>query len=333
MVVWGRQRDWKPRSANTGARYDPASGQPEQDRRRRAPPARYGHTATWTGRRMWWSGGSASAATPAAGTIRRRIRGLPTSSVGPAASSFARSAVWTGTQMIAWGRRGLLGAVRIRHPAWRYRRALRSAATGSWSATATAGSSGNGTASAQRRLDRVEDDRLGRKRTGSAAPQVRRARAARYSPIANSWSPISKVSCSGVTAGHSALWTGSRMLIWGGCGRLGARGSTRGLSTTRWGNAWTPMSTTRRRRRAIRTPPSGPERGWWSGEEWTSAAMVLDTGGALRSVHRQLDADLHDRRAGRRGPIMPPYGRARDAGVGRPRQRRPAPPPAVATTE
>ena len=38
----------------------------------------------------------------------------------------------------------------------------------------------------------------------------------RYDPAANGWAPTSIIDVSAVRANHTAIWTGIKMVVWGG---------------------------------------------------------------------------------------------------------------------
>lgn len=67
------------------------------------------------------------------------------------------------------------------------------------------------------------------------------ASGARYDPVANAWRPITSIGAPVARARHTAVWTGSETLVWGGTG------ATSDLSTgARYdpvADTWTPMAT------------------------------------------------------------------------------------------
>ena len=64
---------------------------------------------------------------------------------------------------------------------------------------------------------------------------------ARYNPVANSWTLLSKSNAPSARTGHTAVWTGTQMLIWGGEG--GNAPLTTGGRYSPATGLWSPMST------------------------------------------------------------------------------------------
>ncbi|MFQ5814196.1 MAG: hypothetical protein ACE5I2_13555, partial [Anaerolineae bacterium] len=124
-----------------------------------APAARYGHSAIWTGEEMLVWGGyyhlnnflnDGGRYDPVTDTW------TPISTVNAPIGRLRHTAVWTGQGMIVWG-----------------------------------GESGGGGVTTN---------------TGG-----------RYDPATDTWRPISLVSAPSPREMHSAVWTGTEMLVWGGC--------------------------------------------------------------------------------------------------------------------
>lgn len=124
-----------------------------------APSGRYGHTAIWTDQEMLIWGGYF----PVDNFLNDGRRYNPVNNSWTAISitnapigRLRHTAIWTGQEMIVWG-----------------------------------GESGGGGATTN---------------TGG-----------RYSPITNTWTAISIVDAPSLREMHSAIWTGSEMIVWGGC--------------------------------------------------------------------------------------------------------------------
>jgi hypothetical protein len=73
---------------------------------------------------------------------------------------------------------------------------------------------------------------------------------ARFDPVLNAWTPIARSSAPKPTSGHTAVWTGNRMLVWGTT-RIGGRYDA---ST----NSWTPISLGSTATIAVSIPRFGP---------------------------------------------------------------------------
>ncbi len=65
---------------------------------------------------------------------------------------------------------------------------------------------------------------------------------ARYDPAADTWRPMSTTNAPSARSGHTAIWTGSEMIIWGGIGLLGPLNT--GARYDPATDTWRPMSTT-----------------------------------------------------------------------------------------
>ncbi len=141
----------------TGGRYDPAANTWSAISTAGAPPSTTKHSAVWNGTEMLVFGGSATNFSAGRYNPTSDTWGSITSSGAPS-PRFNHSAVWTGTNMIIWGGTGL-------------------------SPSNTYLALGNGS---------------------------------RYNPTANSWTGMSSVGAPSPRTQHTAVWTGNRMIIWGG---------------------------------------------------------------------------------------------------------------------
>ena len=177
MIIWGgltynaSLSSSLPVTVNTGASYDPATNTWTALSASNQPAARYAHTATWTGSEMIVWGGSASHYFTNGQNVTPRPNGLdggrynpvtntwttiPIGASGePSANRMNHTAVWTGTQMIVWG--------------------------------------GDGSCTM------LQDGGV-------------------YTPATNTWQylPGTDANVPGYRGQHTAVWTGTQMLIWGG---------------------------------------------------------------------------------------------------------------------
>ncbi len=100
---------------------------------------------------------------------------------------------------------------------------------------------------------------------------------ARYDPATDTWRPISMTNAPSPRSGHTAVWTGSEMIIWGGIGLLGPLNT--GARYDPATDTWRPISTT-----SAPSPRSG-HTAVWTGSEmiiWGGAGsggMRTNTGG------------------------------------------------------
>jgi N-acetylneuraminic acid mutarotase len=198
-----------------------------------APAARSYHTAVWTGTEMIVWGGldflgvknDGGAYDPATGLWRT----LPTA--GAPAARFGHTAAWTGNEMIVWGGadglglRGDGGAYRPSSNSWRTISSVsapeaRVGHTAVWSGTRMLVWGGEGAFAppAPNAVDKVLGD-------GGA-----------YDPVADAWSAI-PAGGAPAARGHTAVWTGARMIVW-----AGRDGFALTLSTQNTGGAYEPVS-------------------------------------------------------------------------------------------
>ena len=90
-------------------------------------------------------------------------------------------------------------------------------------------------------LDRQRNDRVGR----HGRPErscIRFNTGGRYDPSSDSWTPTSTTNAPDPRNAHTAVWTGSEMIVWGGfaCVHLFNTGGRYNPST----NSWTATNTT-----------------------------------------------------------------------------------------
>jgi len=250
MIVWGGYDGVN--YLNTGGRYDPSTDSWTASSTANVPAARYLHTAVWTGSEMIiWGGYNGSsylntggrynpgtdswAATsttnaPSARTASAVWTGsemivwggydgnwlntggrynpgtdswTATSTTNAPSARYGHTAVWTGSEMIVWGG----GAGRLFNSGGRY-----NPGTDSWTATSTTN---------------VPDGRAVHTAvwTGSEMivwggyyypPGAGWNSGGRYNPATDSWTATSTTNAPEARYYHTAVWTGSEMIIWGG---------------------------------------------------------------------------------------------------------------------
>jgi hypothetical protein len=219
MVVWG---------GASGARYDRSTDAWQPVSTVNAPSPRSGHSMVWTGQRVIvWGGrqdlgggllGSAlddgGLYDPATDTWTP----LPASAAITARAGHA--AVWTGTDMVVWGgyvpgtdsTTGLPTFFALADGA-RYTPAI-----GAWQEIGTVGAP-------SRRYGHTavwSGDRMivwgGYGGEVLPSDYAELSDGARYDPASNSWLPVSGLGAPAARQRHSAVWTGSRMIVWGGSG-------------------------------------------------------------------------------------------------------------------
>jgi N-acetylneuraminic acid mutarotase len=266
MVVWGGEIFWG--GAEGGGRYDPATDTWAPISRINEPDPRRKYAAVWTGDRMVVFGGR----DPSPFILRVLPTGGrydPVNDVWSPTSSTANSptprtghrAVWTGNEMIVWGGCDL------------YYNAFASGGrydplTDSWKSTtilgAPEGRCGHG-------MVWAGDEMLvwgGDHRIFNASKVL--ATGGRYDPVSDTWRTISNVGAPQARSNLSALWTGERMIVWGGGGIGEARILNSGAIYDPRADSWTPMTTV-----------GAPEGRYFHSAVWTGDRMVVwggDTG-------------------------------------------------------
>ena len=273
MILWGGTGGHSGCciQLESGGRYDPQSDSWRPTSIGPGVPAsRSGHSVVWTGAEMIvWGGdvngfGGANTGArydPVTDTWR------PTSTVGAPAPRAGHDAVWAGSRMVVWGGGAVTGG--------RY-----NPATDSWATTSLAN------APEARTHDTAVSS--GSKMIVWGGCGVANAcfpplsSGAVYDPAADTWTQITAAAAPAGRFEHSAVWTGSRMIVWGGC--FNAQCSTQFYDGGRYDPAvdsWTPVDTTtspsqRAGHSAIWT---GTEMIVWGGCYGGECQLVLNTGG------------------------------------------------------
>jgi N-acetylneuraminic acid mutarotase len=244
FLVYGGSVSAQPGTVTTdqGARYDPASDTWTAFLTTPLPPlTRTGASAVWTGSEMIVWGGS----TYPGGGMRQDLgtggrydpatnswSGTPVAS-GPSARS-SQVAQWTGSEMIVWG--GGTPDNAVTTTGGRYQ-----PATNSWVPT----SMGSPMPGARRYPEAVWTGAELIVWGGLLATSGNYVNdGGRYNPATDSWSLTSIGT--GVPAPRqvpSVVWTGSRMLVWGGLD-LSGNETNAGSRYDPAGNTWTSMTTT-----------------------------------------------------------------------------------------
>jgi N-acetylneuraminic acid mutarotase len=223
MLLWGGQFMETANSAltnlNDGGRYHPPTDSWSAIASTAAPGVRNKHTAVWTGSEMIVWGGEYYNAAGSSSTNRndggRYHPGsntwAPVSLIAAPSERCRHSAVWTGTEMLIWGgqQRTMFNGP---SPAdgGRYH-----PATDSWTVTGTNGAP-TARAHASTIWTGVEMIILGGFYFNQSGLWVACNDGGQYDPIADRWLPLSAAVAPAARTGHSAVWTGDAMLVWGG---------------------------------------------------------------------------------------------------------------------
>lgn len=199
MIVWGGTN-----FINTGGRYSPSLNS-WTNTSNAVPTSRQLHTAVWSGSEMLvWGGDDGGLYSNAGGRydpVTDTWASMSTTSAP--VGRYNMSAVWTGSKMIVWGgyNGSYLNTGGIYDPS-----------TDSWSATSTASApSGRGyhtavwNSSGSQMIVWGGINSSGATNTGSI-----------YTPSTNTWTATSTSSAPTGRIYHTAVWTGSKMIVWGG---------------------------------------------------------------------------------------------------------------------
>ena len=204
MIVWGGEG-----FLNTGGRYDPATDTWAPTSTINAPSARAEHTAVWTGSEMIVWGGidfcddetGRCYATNTGGRYDPATDTWRATSVVGVGGAYGHTAVWTGTEMLVWG----AGASARYYPAADAWRAIsrfnaptnRFAPTAVWTGTQMVVWGG---------VNYIHGVNVFYNTGGQ------------YDPVTDTWMASSMDGVPTARWNHTAVWTGSEMLIWGGAG-------------------------------------------------------------------------------------------------------------------
>ena len=225
MLVWGGSR---PEKLDTGGLYDPTADTWSTITTANAPTARESHSSIWTGTEMIvWGGNDGSLVNTGARYDPDLDSWSPVTTTDAPTARDLHSAVWTDTEMIVWGGSD-------NNTGGRY-----DPGSNTWIATETldAPAARDSHSAIWTGTEMIiwggRDLDTGLLDSG-----------ARYNPGTGLWTEVSLVNGSGAPTSrylHSAVWTSTDMLIWGG---LDTRSVNTGSSYNPDTDTWTAISTT-----------------------------------------------------------------------------------------
>ncbi len=242
MIVWGG-------GVPDGGRYDPQSDTWRPTSTSGAPSNRDNPTAVWTGREMIVWGGEVNEVALADGAryfpAEDRWEAL---SPAPIDGRYAHTAIWTGDKMIVWGGGQWGGSDG----------ALYDPLADKWTHSVAQASS-----PASRRNHSAVWTGTEMIVWGGRTSQVVHNDGARYDPASDSWIPVAGLDPQTPSPrdGHSMVWTGSEVIVWGG-----SRWNIAGVDGARYSPAtdtWYPMSA------------SGPSARYGHTAVWTGLEMLV----------------------------------------------------------
>lgn len=293
FFVWGAPQA----GGAAGGRYDPATDQWRRVSTTNAPRARYNHSAVFTGSEVIIWGGRSSLSDVSTPFAHGGIYNLATDAwrsmnTNTASARSEHAAVWTGSEMLVWGGKDVALVNAMTRSVLVNSGARYNPRTDTWQPMATEGMPearrggvalwGNGALHIW----------------GGAQPPVGEKNPLSeqvsndgwsYRPDTDAWRPMAG-NPSGRT-GHTAVWTGRELILWGGVSGLAGDPIASGFlsSGARFNPAthrWYPISTrnapsARRYHRAVWT---GREMIVWGGEGWLTNGYrsgTLDSGAAF----------------------------------------------------
>jgi N-acetylneuraminic acid mutarotase len=207
MIVWGG--DSASGALNTGGRYNPSTDSWTATSTTSAPDARHFHTAVWTGNEMivWGGDGSFDDEKNTGGRYNPSTdTWTATSTINAPSARQEHTAIWTGSEMVVWGG--------VDYPNFFNSGGRYNPSTNTWTATsttnATAGRSGHTAV-----WTGSEMIVWGGSRDGTNGSSFLNT-GGRYNPSTNSWSATTITGAPDARIFHTAVWTGSEMIVWGG---------------------------------------------------------------------------------------------------------------------
>ena len=207
MIVWGGNAAPGTPLAS-GGRYRPELDQWTPVSTILAPTSRSAHTAIWTGQEMVvWGGFGSAGFLGTGGRYEPTAQHWSSTSIANApAERVGHVAIWNGAHMIVWGGRNNAGLLNDG--------ALYNPSSDSWSALGLA----NPPEARHGSVAVWTGNRLliwgGNGATGPLNSGSQLLFDNSGNPI--SWQPIASVNALSPRSGHTAIWTGSRMIVWGG---------------------------------------------------------------------------------------------------------------------
>jgi N-acetylneuraminic acid mutarotase len=205
MIVWGGTPDTFA-VFNTGGRYNPGTDSWTATSTTNVPDARYLHTAVWSGSEMIvWGGTNGGPDFNTGGKYNPSTNSwTPTSITNVPSVRFAHTAVWIGSEMIVWG--GVSDA------GWLNTGGRYNPATESWMATTTT----NAPSARDYHTAVWTGSEMivwgGHGCGGGCFFDT----GGRYNAASDSWTATSTSNVPDARYLHTAVWTGSEMIVWGG---------------------------------------------------------------------------------------------------------------------
>ncbi len=228
MIIWG---GYVQPSPGEGARYNPTTDAWTATSTVGAPPASANHTAVWTGTTMIVWGGSLQSDLYSQGGGRYDVATdtwQPVTLTAAPSARYAATAVWTGDVMVVWGG---VGSTELLADGGRY-----DPASNSWAPVSAT----------NQPLARVlhtafwsGSEMIVWGGAADVSPWDLRNDGGKYDPLSDTWVATNLTGAPEVRARHSSVWTGTEMIVWGGCNGAGCSdplfsGGRYDLTTDEW---------------------------------------------------------------------------------------------------
>jgi N-acetylneuraminic acid mutarotase len=233
-----------------GSRYDPATDTWTLLPTAGAPAPRQSHVAVWTGAEMVVWGGRADAGGGRYDPVTDSWR--PTSLVNAPTPRVNATVIWTGSEMVVWGGEGPPGLL---NSGGRY-----NPVADSWTATAPSPLAPRAYHTAVWTGSKMivwggYNVHIGQLYGDGAG----------YRPATNSWTTVAAVNAPDARTYHTAVWSGTEMIVWGGANEPAYDQSGGRYNPTT--DTWTPTS--------MVNPPSLR---WFHVAIWTGSEMIVQGG-------------------------------------------------------
>ena len=255
MIIWGG-RDASFNLLNSGGRYDPTADSWTATTTTNAPDVRDAHTAVWTGSQMIvWGGESSFGYSSTGGRYNPGTDSwTATSTINAPSGRWHHTAVWTGSIMVVWG--GFDGSNDL-NTGGRY-----DPGTNSWTPTSTS----NAPANRENHTAIWDGSEMIVWGGADFGLFTFYNSGGRYNPSTNSWIATSITNAADGRESHTAIWTGSEMVVWGGADDMAAFNTGGRYNPTT--NSWTATS--------LSNAPSARE---LHTAVWTGSEMIVWGGG------------------------------------------------------
>jgi len=206
MIVWGGYNS--STELNDGAAYDPGTDTWSPIQSAGAPEPRFLHTAVWTGDRMIvWGGRGESEDLNTGGRYDPDADAWAATSLTQAPGErLQHTAVWTGSEMVIWGGYDFTVSQPLKTGG------AYDPDTNTWRVTAFV----NGPTARRRHTAVWAQNRMLVWGGGHCNAGPAYNTGGWYFPTSNQWFQMNTTNAPTARCDHSAIWTGERMIVWGG---------------------------------------------------------------------------------------------------------------------